>query len=177
MAGILLGEKSFTVDNNDSNWLQMDNIFSRRFSAYELHFNDFYTQQNTNINDIYMNLIDNTGAVKSDSTYYSARAYGRGNADGRQASQSYSGVAYWRVAMGSYNDYFASTHMVIHTPFESNRITSFYSTDLGTTSEHYHNMRAGTYETNACITGFRLYSNDNNEELYMGNVTVFGLGK
>lgn len=177
MAGIFLGHKTFTTDNNDSNWLQMDNIFSDKFSAYELHFYDFYTQGATSVNNLFMNLIDITGAVKSDSEYYGTRTYGRSNADGMQTAIAYNGLAYWVVAMGCYDDFSANTRMIIHTPFESDRITSFYNTDIGTTSEIYHNSYAGTYETNASITGFRVYSQDNAEEMKSLNVSVFGVGK
>ena len=177
MAGIFLGHKTFTTDNHDSNWLQMDNVFSNKHSAYELHFFDYYTQGDTSVNNMFMNLIDSTGAVKSDSAYYSTRQYGRSNADGRQTAASYSGLAYWYVAMGCYDDFSATTKMVIHTPFESDRITSFYNTDIGSTSEIYYNQYAGTYETNASITGFRVYSGDGNEEMKSLNVAVFGLGR
>ena len=33
MAGVLLGEQNLLIDNNTSNWLQMDNIFSSKYSA------------------------------------------------------------------------------------------------------------------------------------------------
>lgn len=177
MAGIFLGHKTFTTDNNTSNWLQMDNIFSQKFSAYELHFYDLITEEDTTVNTIKMSLIDSTGAVKSDSEYYGTRTYGRSNADGRQSSQSYGSLAYWNVAMSSYTDFSANTRMVIHTPFESDRITSFYNSDIGSTSEIYNNQWAGTYETNASITGFRIYSTNAAAELKVGNVSVFGLGK
>ena len=177
MAGVFLGHKTFTTDNNDSNWLQMDNIFSDKFSAYEIHFYDYYTQGDTSANQMRMNLIDSTGAVKSDSEYYSTRQYGRSNADGRQTPIAYDGLAYWVVSMGCYDDFSANTIMVMHTPFESDRITSFYNTDIGTTTEIYTNSFAGTYETNASITGFRIYSGDNAEEMKSLNVSIFGVGK
>ena len=108
MAGVFLGHKTFTTDNNDSNWLQMDNIFSDKFSAYEIHFYDYYTQGDTSVNNMLMSLIDNTGAVKSDSAYYSCNNYGRSNADGRQTPAVYDGLAYWRVAFGCYDDFSAN---------------------------------------------------------------------
>ena len=177
MAGVLLGEQNLLIDNNTSNWLQMDNIFSSKFSVYELHFYDFYSHGDTSVNNVLMSLIDSTGAVKSDSAYYGTRNYGRSNANGRQSAISYSGQSRWYVAMGSYTDFLPTTIMTIHTPFESDRITSYYCTDIGSTSEIYLNHYAGTYETNASITGFRLFSYDDGEELMMGTVAVFGLGK
>lgn len=177
MAGIFLGKKTFTVANNTNNFLQMDNIFSSKHSAYELHFYDFQTAGDTSSNNIGMSLIDSTGAVKSDSEYYWTRTYGRANASGRQTPLSGTGQTYWTVAMSGYTDWQGQTVMIVHTPFESDRITSFYNTDIASTSEIYYNQFAGTYETNASITGFRLFSVDSAEELMMGNVSVFGIGK
>lgn len=177
MAGIYLGSKKFTTANNDDNWLQFDNIFSRKHSLYEIHFYDIATTGVTAVNTIKMNLIDSTGAVLSDSNYHFTRTYGRSNAAGRQTPQSGLSQSYWNVAMSGYTDWPGNTVMTIHTPFESDRITSFMNTDIGSTSEMYYNQWAGTYETNTSITGFRIFSSDTNEEMFIANVAVFGLGR
>jgi len=177
MAGIFLGSKKFTTANNDDNWLQFDNIFSQKHSLYELHFYDIATTGTTAINYVEMSLIDNTGAVLSDSNYHWTRTYGRSNAAGRQTPISGLSQSKWQVAMSGFTDWPGNTVLTIHTPYESNRITSFMCSDIGSTTELHYNQYAGTYETNTSITGFRIFSSDTNEEMFIASVAVFGLGK
>jgi len=113
MAGIFLGSKKFTTANNDDNWLQFDNIFSQKHSLYEIHFYDIATTNSTSTNTIKMSLIDNTGAVLSDSNYHWTRTYGRSSAAGRQTPISGLSQTNWEVANDGYIDWAGNTVMTI----------------------------------------------------------------
>jgi len=177
MALTYITNKTFSQAKHNDTWLQLDNIFSHKHSLYELHLRGFQTTGATSAYNIHMSLIDGSGNLLSDSNYHFGQQGMRSNADGRFNSGS-TGQTSWRTGLLAYYEWTGNGRLLIHTPYESNRVTSFQGEMAGSTSEHYTIMQTGTYNNATRITGIRFFVPVTGDyALQFADVTVYGLGK
>lgn len=174
MAGIRLAHKDFIISKDVTNTLQFDNIFSQRFSMYEIlghNLKSSYGQQRDWLN---MTLLGADGSVLSGTDYYSHYNYIHSNGTTKYAGNE-AGVSDWRFARHTEDSFGTNFRAVIHTPYESNRITSFQNTVSSNNSSNLHFFETtGVYRNNTAITGFRLFGET--YEVIGGNISVFGIG-
>lgn len=179
MAIEFITHKKLLSPNHNDTFIQLDDVFSSRHSAYQIHAKNFHNTGDTSSFSMLMSLIDANGNLLSDSNYHYGQQYMRSNADGRQTAGGSTGQTNWVMAQGNYYDWNGHTRMIIHTPYESDRVTYHMTQSIGTTSEHYTWMRTGTYNNATRVTGFRVFCSGgaSNDALFEAEITVYGLGK
>jgi len=174
MSRIRIAHKNFEVAKDANNILQFDNVFSDRFSAYEIIGHNISAGENPGT-IFSMSLIGADGNVITTSSYYSVQTYGYDNVTTSTTS----------VQTGTYFRYFSRVgeegssnfQAVIHTPYESDKYTSFFNTCTQEISGWYYSfVKSGIYQNAERVTGFRLYSDNLSYEIEAGNVSVFGIG-
>lgn len=174
MAGVRLAHKDFIIAKDVTNTLQFDNIFSQRYSAYEILGHNLVSSYGGVRDWLIMGLLDANGNIISDGNYQSQRNEIFSNSTST-AQGSVNNSNSWYFSRYTDDSFGTNFRAVVHTPFESDSITMFIcESSSNNSSVLYYYSTAGVHQSAERITGFRLYGLTN--EVIGGNISVFGIG-